>query len=107
MLPLAYNLSGGHWNPMPLDARQSEEIFLTCAQSLFGLVVLMNFSFSLGEALWLFALFATQIFFTHPAFRYGYAVLYLVLALAAAARSAGRRRELRYLFLESWRGKPS
>ncbi|MBI4343716.1 MAG: sodium:calcium antiporter, partial [Candidatus Omnitrophica bacterium] len=34
MLPLVYAISGQHLHPMPLDARQAEELLLTSAQSL-------------------------------------------------------------------------
>jgi cation:H+ antiporter len=66
---------------MELDARQREEIFLTSAQSLFALVVIANFEFSLGEALLLFALFVPQFIFTHPAGRLIEAGVYLVLTV--------------------------
>ena len=49
MLPLVYNLSGGHWGAMPLDTRQAEEIFLTAAQSVFAVVVILNLRFSVGS----------------------------------------------------------
>jgi cation:H+ antiporter len=63
MLPLAYVLSLGTIHPMVLDARQAEEVFLTSAQSLFGVVILSNLRFSLREAMILFVLFVTQAFY--------------------------------------------
>jgi cation:H+ antiporter len=84
MLPLAYSLSHGQIAPMHLDARQVEEILLTSAQSLFAVVVIASFTFSLGEALLLFVLFASQLFFVSPEIRYLYSVAYLVLALGLA-----------------------
>ncbi len=81
MLPLVYNLSAGHVMPMPMDARQSEEIFLTAAQSLFALVVIANLRFSISEALILFVLFATQLFFTSTEARTIYAFVYMALAI--------------------------
>lgn len=80
MLPLVYNLSAGHILPMQMDARQSEEIFLTAAQSLFAIVVIANLKFSITEALLLFVLFATQLFFTSTEARNIYAFVYLALA---------------------------
>ncbi len=81
MLPLFYNLSAGHFHPMPLDARQSEEILLTVAQSLFGLMVIANLRFSITEALLLFVLFITQLFFTSTEARTIYAFIYIAFAL--------------------------
>ncbi len=81
MLPLVYNISAGHWNPMPMDARQSEEIFLTAAQSLFAIVMIANLRFSITEALMLFVLFGTQLFFTSTEARTIYAVVYVALAV--------------------------
>jgi cation:H+ antiporter len=84
MLPLAYSLSAGQIMPMQLDARQVEEILLTAAQSLFALVVIASFTFSLGEALVLLGLFVSQLFFISPEIRYLYSLVYIVLALALA-----------------------
>jgi cation:H+ antiporter len=81
MLPLVYNLSLGKIVPMALDARQAEEIFLTSAQSLFAIVVVANLRFSITEALLLFVLFSTQIFFTSTEARTVYAFVYLALAI--------------------------
>src|SRR4029450_122452 len=61
MLPLAYCLSSGQIMPMRLDARQVEEILLTAAQSLFALVVIANFRFSVAEAVVLLVLFVSQL----------------------------------------------
>ena len=74
---------------MHLDARQVEEILLTAAQSLFAVVVLADFSFSLLEGGVLFVLFSTQMISTSPEFRYYYSFIYLGLALAlVVARQA-------------------
>ncbi|HBF13429.1 MAG TPA: hypothetical protein DDW49_08625 [Deltaproteobacteria bacterium] len=81
MLPLVYNLSAGHIGPMVMDARQSEEIFLTAAQSLFAIVIIANLRFSITEALLLFVLFMTQIFFTSTEARTIYAFVYIALAI--------------------------
>lgn len=81
MLPLVYNLSSGNFNPMPLDGRQAEEIFLTSAQSLFAIVIILNLRFSIIEALLLFVLFASQIFTTSTEVRFIYAIVYIALAI--------------------------
>jgi cation:H+ antiporter len=83
MVPLAYGKSSGNMmNAMPLDSRQVEEILLTTAQSLFAVVVLADFQFSLVEGVVLFVLFATQMISTSPEFRYYYSFLYLALTIA-------------------------
>lgn len=80
-LPLVYNLSSGHWGPMVMDARQSEEIFLTAAQSLFAISIIANLRFSITEALLLFVLFITQMFFISTEARNIYAFVYVLLAI--------------------------
>lgn len=106
MLPLAYNLSAGHLWAMHLDARQTEEIFLTSAQSLFAIAVLANLSFSLAEASLIFILFATQLFFTDPAIRYAYAIAYLVLAAMWLVLSRSSRQGLVAMVAERCARKP-
>jgi cation:H+ antiporter len=96
-LPLAFSLSSGAIHPMVLDARQREEIFLTSAQSVFGLVVIANYRFSLVEALTLFGLFALQLFFTSPEARWAYAGVYLLLAGGMLVRGDTRDAAFRLL----------
>lgn len=81
MLPLVYGLSRGEFIPMVMDARQVEEMFLTSAQSLFAITVIINLRFSITEALLLFALFITQMFFKSTEARTIYASLYVVIAI--------------------------
>lgn len=104
-LPLAYNLSAGHLGAMHLDARQTEEIFLTAAQSLFAIAVLANLSFSLAEAGLIFVLFVTQLFFTDPLSRHLYAIGYIVLAAAWFIVSRSSRQGLADMVVERWAGK--
>jgi cation:H+ antiporter len=61
MIPLAYSVGLGHVGHLPLDARQGEEFFLTAAQSLFALSLLLCLRLSLKSALVLIALFLVQI----------------------------------------------
>jgi len=86
-LPLVYSIALGGPGALHLDSRQVEEILLTSAQSLFAVAVLASLSLSVGEALALFVLFTTQLFFPDPTVRYGFAVLYIVLALAMLVRN--------------------
>jgi cation:H+ antiporter len=59
-LPVAYSVGAGHVAGLPLDARQVAEVLLTASQSLFGVAVLANLSFSLREAALVAALFIAQ-----------------------------------------------
>ncbi len=105
MLPLVYAISGAHVQPMMLDARQAEEMFLTAAQSVLGLVVLANMSFGLGEAVMLFALFILQFVFPSPVIRTLLAFGYLGVALLYLTRRAFRT-SLGELFRYGWRTTP-
>ena len=71
---------------MLLDFRQREEILLTAAQSLLGLMVLVNLRFGLREALLLSTLFLAQLFFPTTEVRLAFSVLYGLLCLAILFR---------------------
>ncbi|HEX2229032.1 MAG TPA: sodium:calcium antiporter, partial [Candidatus Binatia bacterium] len=81
MLPVVFAVSAGQFGAMELDQRQIEEMFLTAAQSLFAVAILANLSFSVFEAIVIFLLFSTQLFFTDPQFRFYYSFLYVALAV--------------------------
>ena len=57
MLPLAMSFGASSIIALPLDARQHEEFFLTAAQSLFALSLLIRLRFALWAASVLMALF--------------------------------------------------
>jgi len=61
MLPLAMSVGAGSLMALPLDARQHEEFFLTAAQSLFGLTLLLRLRLGLWSAAALAALFMVQV----------------------------------------------
>lgn len=61
MLPLAMSVGAGAVTFLPLDARQSEEFFLTAAQSLFGLALLLRLRLCVASALALAGLFTLQV----------------------------------------------
>lgn len=61
MLPLAVGLGAGHLTSLPLDARQHEEFFLTAAQSLFGIGLLLRLRLSWMGAAALAILFVVQV----------------------------------------------
>lgn len=91
MLPLVYAISLGAPRPMAFDARQVEEIFLTAAQSIFAVMLLANYRFTLVGAALLFFLFLLQ--FLIPDIRLTVGYVYLGLA-ALMITSAARRRGL-------------
>lgn len=61
MLPLAMSIGAGTLTALPLDARQHEEFFLTAAQSMFGIALLLRLRLSAGGAAALFGLFVVQV----------------------------------------------
>jgi cation:H+ antiporter len=88
---------------MPLDGRQTEEIFLTAAQSLFAVVLLSDFEFSLKDSFWLFLLFfgqacyplvEKQVGIDSLHVRYGFAWIYMALAMGMLAFSQRKRSNL-------------
>ena len=88
---------------MQMDGRQIEELFLTAAQSLFAVAVLANLSFSLVEALMLFALFAIQLLIPDASFRYYFSFLYILLAVGLAACKPDCREAVVDLFRKKQR----
>jgi cation:H+ antiporter len=89
-LPLAYSVSGTTFDPLDFDSRQSEEVFLTAAQSLFAVAILMSLSINRWEALALGGLFLTQFFFTNETVRLVYGGMYLVLSFMVFVRDIPR-----------------
>jgi cation:H+ antiporter len=61
MLPLAMSIGAGGVTHLPLDARQHEEFFLTAAQSLFAVSLLLKLRFGIVSALTLAVLFGVQV----------------------------------------------
>lgn len=97
MIPLFYSIAAGRVMAFPLDARQHEEFFLTAAQSLFAVALLLRLRLSLPSALILLALFGTQLgidfVFRHNEpmavqFLTDMAWLYMALALTLFAGNA-------------------
>jgi len=98
MLPLVYMVSAGQMTPMHMDQRQVEEMLLTSAQSVFAVAVLINLSFSLLEASFLFVLFITQLLIPDPTFRYFFSFLYIALTVGIFVTSKDSRKSLIALF---------
>lgn len=80
-LPIAFAVSGQTLDPLPTDSRQIEEIFLTAAQSLLAVILLINLRMSAWEALILAVLFLAQFLTPHSLVsRNTFAVMYFVAA---------------------------
>ena len=98
-LPIAYSIGAGSPAALPLDHRQVGEVFLTAAQSLFGLGVLASMSLSLRESAVLAGLFIAQLVVggvlragfhngsTATAELFAFGVVYLILAIGAIVRA--------------------
>jgi len=91
-LPIAFMLASGGWSGLPLDGRQSEELFLTSAQSLLATLLIIDLDFSRLEAIMLTALFGVQLVFPDTEVRIAFGVLYLVVFLGLMVHSPGRRQ---------------
>lgn len=60
-LPVAMSIGAGSLISLPRSARQHEEFFLTAAQSLFGISLLLRLRLALGGAAMLAGLFGVQV----------------------------------------------
>ena len=98
MLPVVYAVSAGKFGPMVMDNRQTEEMLLTAAQSLFAVAVLANLSFSLAEALLIFVLFSGQLVMPDPRFRYYFSYLYIGLTIGLIIFKRDSRHSMLALF---------
>lgn len=86
-IPIAYSLGGGRLQAMALTPAVRDEVFLTAAQSLFGIVLLLTFRFSLGKAQALLGLFLIQFFIPIESVRLILAWIYVGLAALVLIRS--------------------
>lgn len=77
-IPIAYSLGLGRLATVPLTPQSETELFLTAAQSAFGIALLLNFRFGLREATALSVLFLIQFFIPIEPIRMVLAWLYLV-----------------------------
>jgi cation:H+ antiporter len=60
-LAVVYSVAFGQYGVLPFDAKQSAEIWITAAQSLFALSIIVNFRISLRESVTLLVLFVSQV----------------------------------------------
>jgi cation:H+ antiporter len=91
-IPIAFSISAGGLHGLPLDARQTEELILTSAQSLLAALLIVDRRFSRVEALTLAALFLGQFLFTTTETRYFFIALYLAIALGLFIGGGSYRR---------------
>lgn len=93
-LAIAYALSSGGVHGLPLDARQTEEVLLTAAQSLFAVALVSSLSFTWREAVTLGGLFLVSFLIPNRELRLGMAALYVVLSVIVLASQRGNVRML-------------
>jgi cation:H+ antiporter len=95
-IAVVYSIGLGSIGSLPFDSKQSAEIWITAAQSLFAIAIITNFEVSIREALVLLVLFVSQVVAEYAAILtmsaeaahdfsiailYGYTGLYVALAL--------------------------
>lgn len=100
-LPVIYSVSLGEASGIPLDSRQGGEIFLTAAQSLFAVVLLVNKRIGIIGALFLLILFITQPMFTDLTARYIYSFIYLALVVVIFILQKQRLIGIRNMAIET------
>ncbi len=93
-LPIAYCIASTSFRGLPLDARQTEELYLTSAQSLFATLLICNLEITRTEAVILAALFGVQLVFPSTDVRLAFCALYLAIFLGLLIHSPVRRRAL-------------
>lgn len=111
-LPVAMSIGAGSLLSLPLTARQHEEFFLTAAQSLFGLSLLLSLRVTLGSAGMLAFLFSIQVtlafLFQHqPAQEIAALTAMGWIYLLLAAVGFGRNSPGLLLILRQSRSKPT
>jgi cation:H+ antiporter len=88
-IALVYSISYGSITALPLDVRQSEEVLLTAAQSLFATAVILNLRVSRLEAFSLLFLFVAQLLFPGVEVRIGISIIYILISIPILLREAG------------------
>jgi cation:H+ antiporter len=104
-IPIAYGLSLGAAEGLPLDARQVEELLLTSAQSLLAAILLVDLRFSRREAIGLAVLFVGQLVFPSTAIRWWFIAFYLAASVGLLVFRGAERRRLFFGLLFSLPGR--
>lgn len=79
VIPVVYSVASGGIRPIFLTSLQTEEIFLTAAQSLFGFLCILDLYLSSKESLVLISLFLLQFFL--PSFRTEVGFAYIIASV--------------------------
>lgn len=103
-IPIAYSISSSTFRGLALDARQTEELWLTSAQSLLAAYLIADLRFSRREAWLLAALFLAQLVLPWKEVRIGFIGLYLAIFLGMLSFGGAERRRA---FLSLLRASPS
>jgi cation:H+ antiporter len=105
MLPIVLSLSHGHPTALVFNPEQKGELILTIAQSLTGLVFLLNMEFSWWEAITMLLLFLAQFILPHTPI----ALVFGVWSVAGLLHFLIRRPPHSAIasFLETWRAHVS
>ena len=111
-LVVVYSLALGEYGALAFDAKQEAEIWLTAAQSLFAIALLIDFEVTAREAVALLVLFVSQVLLEFAVIRevvvlpvttyemlLAYSVVYIVLGVALFVH---RREEFRYILERSF-----
>jgi len=93
-LSLVYSIASGSPQPLPLDDRQILELFLTSAQSLFAVVLILNLALDWKGALALFVLFMGQLVLPFDGAHAWFAIIYVALAIGLLVIDRSRRSAL-------------
>jgi cation:H+ antiporter len=93
-LPIVFAFASGTLHGLPIASLQRQELFLTAAQSLFAVALLLSLSLSVREAIALLVLFWAQFVLgavvpesLHALERIGVGCLYIVLGLVVLVRN--------------------
>lgn len=97
-LPIAYCMASLSLRGLPLDERQTQELYLTSAQSLLATLLICSLEITRLEAVMLAALFAVQLVFPSAEVRLAFTALYLAIFLGLLIHSPIRRRDFLNMF---------
>jgi cation:H+ antiporter len=84
-IPVVYNIALGRFQSILLSDTQISEIFLTAAQSSYGVICLLDLKFGINEASTLLALFLIQFFF--PEVRLIVSLVFIALSIFELIRT--------------------
>jgi cation:H+ antiporter len=93
-LPLVYSIASGRPATLPMDDRQAMELFLTSAQSLFAVALIVALVLNWKGGLALFVLFMAQLLAPWEGAHFWFAVAYVVLGIALFLLDGARRSAL-------------